>query len=71
MIVAKSLRWREEKRYYKNSSLDWSPWGPIFQDQLDPYWLEVARRLHNKGVKELLFFWDEKSKDWKTDPGAT
>ena len=42
--------------------------GPILQDQMDPYWLEVARRLHNKGVRELLFFWDENSKDWKIDP---
>ena len=38
------------------------------QLHLNLFWLEVARKLHNKGVKELASLWDEQVKEWKLDP---
>ena len=59
------LNSKEVPRYFSNSSTHWSPWGPILQlDRLNSLWLETARRLNNKGGKDIAAFWDQGKIEW-------
>ena len=57
----------ERRSKKKKTLLHWSPWGPFMQNYLNPFWLEIARNLHNKGMKDLASFWDESSKEWRLE----
>ena len=65
ITVSKSLEWNENPRYYKNSTLHCSLWGPIPQlDKANVVWLEVTWHLNNKGRKDLKAFWDQWKMEW-------
>ncbi|RYA84154.1 hypothetical protein DD594_26505, partial [Enterobacter cloacae complex sp. 4DZ1-17B1] len=61
------LKWGKEVRYFKNSILHWCPWlSKVVDPPQTPYWIEIARKLNNKGLKQLGHFWDSGNKSWKT-----
>ena len=65
IAATECLNWKESPRYFNNSSTHWSPWGPILQlDRLNYLWLETARRLNNKGGKDIATFWDQGKIEW-------
>ena len=56
---------KEVPRYFSTSSTHWSPWEPILQlGRLNSLWLEIARRLSNKGGKDIATFWDQGKIEW-------
>ena len=62
-----TLKWKEEIRYWKNSALHWSPWGPWTGNlELSGHWLEIARNLNNKGIATMHDLWNQHSGDWCT-----
>lgn len=41
--AAECLRWNEVPRYFRNSSLNWSPWGNLLEPKkANPLWLETV-----------------------------
>ena len=64
--VARSLEWRENTRYFKDSAIQWSPWmSPLRIIIASEDDIKRARLLHNVGIHKMLNCWDSKELSWK------
>ena len=51
---AKKLEWKEVLRYFKNTSLHWSPWGPIKgrEENSPPFGLKLPKSYTLRGSRK-------------------
>ena len=63
--MAISLEWGENVRYFGDSPLHWSPWLSKLGFMLESLeWIEVAKKLKNKGMVHLKDLWDDFGRQW-------
>ena len=61
-----TLEWGGFQRYFEHSSLHWSPWLSKQGVELESSgFIEVARRLNNKGLMNFIDLWERNGENLK------